>query len=67
MEGTVTYYGYPDENTMEPEVTVVILALLGLAFARPNLRTRLSRQPLLRGNAYPVLFREAGMSFHTGA
>ena len=26
MEGTVTYYGYPDENNMEPEVTVVINA-----------------------------------------
>ncbi|WP_067514963.1 DUF1971 domain-containing protein [Endozoicomonas ascidiicola] len=26
MEGTVTYYGFPDGETMEPEVTVVIHA-----------------------------------------
>ncbi len=26
MEGTVTYYGFPDAETMEPEVTVVINA-----------------------------------------
>ncbi len=26
MEGTVTYYGYPDEHTAEPEVKVVIKA-----------------------------------------
>ena len=26
MEGTVTYYGFPDSKTMEPEVTVVINA-----------------------------------------
>ena len=26
MEGTVTYYGFPDKQTMEPDVTVVINA-----------------------------------------